>query len=133
MLVDELTSRAIRWIARLVILAALGGLLVGCAGPSKVMVFQGETLKGSTGLFVELNMTFAPDVKHPKMPIEWITKSPFIHFEEVPVGGVSSYSLKVHPVEPGQRVKCWITVDGLIYDAHEATFPKAAVCGGPPI
>jgi hypothetical protein len=126
-------SAARRYIAIVAAVATLGTLNGCVAAPIKIMTFQGETLKGSTGLLVELDMTFAPDVKHPKFPIEWATKSPFIHFEEVPVGGVSSYSLKVFGIEPGQVVKCWITVGGLIYDSHKATFPKPAVCGGPPV
>jgi hypothetical protein len=122
-----------RYLACVAVVIVLGALNACVAGPHKTMTFQGETLKGSTGLLVELDMTFARDVDHPKFPIEWSTKSPFIHFESVPVGGVYSYSLKVFPVEPGQKVKCWITVDTLTYDQHEATYPAPAVCGGPPV
>jgi hypothetical protein len=127
--------RSMMWLALAVALViAILMFASGCAGPRKTMTFQGETIGGSTtGLLVELDMTFAPDVDHPKFPIEWSTPSPFIHFESVPVGGVHSYSLKVFPIEPGQVVKCWITVDTLIYDSHEATFPAPAVCGGPPV
>lgn len=108
--------------------------LASCARPTKTIAFQGESVRGATGLIVHLDLTYTKATEgSAQYPFDTATSKAFIHFQVAEVGTVASYSLKIIPIEPGQKVKCWISINGLIVDQHTATFPKAAVCGGPPV
>lgn len=115
--------------------------LAGCGGfatakPTKVIAFQGDTVPPSKGgLTIEIDMIFASGVTNvgTKYPAEYATRAPFIHFQTAEVGTVISYSLKVFGIEPGEKVSCLISINGLVVDKHTAKFPKPAVCSGPPV
>jgi len=133
-------TRARHWVGLLTALAVLG---LACGQPSapapiptKVIAFQGDTVPPSKGgLTIEIDMIFAAGVTNvgTVYPAEYATKAPFIHFQTAQVGTVLSYSLKVFGIEPGEKVSCLISINGLVVDKHTAKFPKPAVCSGPPV
>jgi hypothetical protein len=109
--------------------------LAGCARPTKTIAFQGDSVPAKGGLIVELDVTFTGGTTQEgaQYPFDTATPAPFIRFQVAEIGTVASYLLKIHGVEPGQKVTCLISINGLIVDTHTVTYPKVAVCGGPPV
>ena len=74
--------------------------------------------------------------KGAQYPADFVETVPFSRHQAAEKGTVASYSFKVIPTEPGQKVECFIIFNGNAaapVDHHKATFPKAAVCSGPPV
>lgn len=133
------------------LIAAIVFALSGCAGlrpessaPITVITFLGTGAPDAhgkiktTGVIVTIDMTFAPGVQNvgTTYPHEWVDTVPFSHHQTAEKGTVTSYIFKVHPTEPGQSVTCTILFDGNAakpIDTHTATYPKPAVCSGPPV
>ena len=127
------------------LIAAVVAFLSGCAAPATVITFLGTGVPGpdgkvkTTGVIVTIDMTFAPgvDIKGgTTYPHEWVDVVPFSHHQAAGKGTVTSYLFTIHPTEPGQSVTCTILFDGNAakpIDTHTATYPKPAVCSGPPV
>ncbi len=124
-------------------LLVLAGLVPGgCAAPTTTITFLGTGTPDKTGVFVHIDMTFAPDIVQGKdtggtiYPHEWVDTVPFSHHQVAGKGTVLSYSFKLFPTEPGQVVECFTIFNGNAaapVDHHKAKYPKPAVCGGPPV
>lgn len=128
-------ATARRYAVLSVAVVALGLLNAACARPTKTIAFQGDSTPPKTGILAQIDMIFTAGTtaSGTRYPVEYATPAPFIHFQVAEVGTVLSYSLKVFPIEPGQKVTCIISINGLIVDRSSATFPKPAVCSGPPV
>jgi len=119
----------------MILVASLGG----CAAPATTITFLGTGTPDKTGVFVHIDMTFAPgvDIKGGTVyPHEWVDKVPFSHHQVAGKGTVTSYLFTIYPTEPGQVVECFTIFNGNAakpVDHHKAKYPKPAVCGGPPV
>lgn len=123
-----------------VVLALSGCAPLAPAEPVTTITFLSTSAPDKTGSIIEIDMTFAPDVQikgGTVYPHEWIHNGgPFSHHQIAGKGTVTSYIFKVHAIEPGQKVTCVILFNGNAakpVDTHTATFPKPAVCSGPPV
>jgi hypothetical protein len=124
-----------RCLACVAVVIVLGALNAACARPTKTIAFQGDSVPIHGGLIVELDVVFTAGSTQEgaQYPFDTATPAPFIRFQIAEVGTVSSYTLRIHPIEPGQVVTCLISINGLIVDQHKATYPKFAICKGPPV
>lgn len=120
--------------------AAVALLLAGCArpAPTATISFIGTGTPDQTGVIVTIDIIFTAGTVNvgTTYPQEWVSPVPFHHHQITQVGTVLSYSFKVYPTEPGQRVACAILLNGNAakpVDTHKATYPKPAVCSGPPV
>lgn len=128
-------TRPRHWIACIAIVVLLGALNAACARATKTIAFQGDSNPPKTGIIVELDIIFTKVATQEgaQYPFDTATKAPFIRFQIAEVGTVASYTLKIHPIEPGQTVACIISIDRLVVDQDSATYPKFAICKGPPV
>jgi len=127
--------RSMMWLALAIALVIIILAAAGCARPTKTIAFQGDSVPAKGGLIVELDVIFTSGTTQEgaQYPFDTATPAPFIRFQVAEVGTVSSYTLRIHGVEPGQVVTCLISINGLIVDQHKATYPKFAICKGPPV
>lgn len=127
-------TRPRHWVACVAVVLVLG-VVNACARPTKTIAFQGDSVPIHGGLIIELDVVFTEGTTQEgaQYPFDTSTAAPFIRFQVAQVGTVSSYTLRVHPVEPGQIVTCLISINGLIVDSHQTTYPKFAICKGPPV
>lgn len=125
------------------LVAAVVLALTGCAGlrpptPVTTITFLGTSTPSKTSVFILIDMTFAPGVVSGETtyPHEWTDTTPFSHHQIAEKGTVTSYLFTMHASEPGQTVTCVILFNGNAakpIDTHTATYPKPAVCSGPPV
>jgi hypothetical protein len=127
-------TRPRHWLALLACLLVLG-TLNACVAQTKTIAFQGDSAAARTGIIAIIDIIFTKGTtsEGTTYPVEYPTTAPFIHFHTAQVGTVLSYSLKIFPIEPGQRVTCLISINGLIVDRGSARYPKPAICSGPPV
>jgi len=128
-----------RYLALLLVVAALG-TLNACVAPTPVttITFLGTGQPDKTGVIIHIDMIFTAGTttRGTTYPMEWVDTVPFSHHQVAEKGTVLSYSFKMIPTEPGQVVECAILFNGNAVapvDHHKATYPKAAVCSGPPV
>ena len=128
-------GRAMMWLALAIALVIVLLVAAGCARPTKTITFQADSVPPGGGLIVHIDMTFTGGSENAggQYPFDTALGAPFYHFQVAEIGTVASYLLTIFPIEPGQVVTCWTTIDVLQVDRHAATFPNAAVCGGPPV
>ena len=131
----EAVTRLSHWLAILAALLVMGTLNACVAPATKTIAFQGDSIPVKTSMIVTIDMAFTKGTTSGGTiyPVEYAPVAPFIHFQVAQIGTVLSYSLKVFPVEPKQVVTCLISINGLIVDRTSATYPKPAVCSGPPV
>lgn len=137
--------RSMMWFALAVALVIGLLMLAGCVrpgvnptGPVTTITFLGTGVPDKTGVFITIDMTFAPGVTSggTVYPHEWVDTVPFSHHQAAQKGTVTSYLFTIHATEPGQVVECVILFNGNAakpIDHHKATYPKPAVCSGPPV
>ena len=127
-------TRPRHWFACVAAVIVLGALNACVAAPVKTIAFQADSVPAHNGLIVHIDLTYTQGtVGSAQYPFDTAGPAPIFHFQEAQVGTVASYLLTAWPIEPGQIAHCLISINGLIVDQHKATFPKAAVCGGPPV
>lgn len=124
------------WLALSIVLIVVISNLAGCAKPTRVVVFNGYTTGGeSTSIIITVDIIFAPGVTSTiKYPQEFVVpKSPFTHVHVADIGTITHMSIMVVPTQKGQHVACSILVDGKIFDTGQGSYPRGAVCLGPPV
>lgn len=120
------------------LIAAVVFALSGCARPTTVITFLATSEPSKTHVIIHIDMTFAAGTtqEHMQYPRDFTDTTPLSQHQAAEKGTVTSYRFVVTPVEPGQTVECFTIFDGnaaVPIDHHKATFPKSAVCGGPPV
>lgn len=132
-------TRPRHWAACIAAVISLGALNA-CVSPSPVttITFLGTGTPDKTGVIVTIDIIFTAGTtaQGTTYPHEWVDTVPFSHHQAAGKGTVLSYSFKVFPTEPGQRVECTILFNGNAaapVDQHRARYPKPAVCSGPPV
>lgn len=129
-------GRSMMWLALAIFVVLILLAAAGCARPTKTIAFSATSTPAKTGMTITIDMTFSPGSENTATtyPHEWANeRSPFTHYQIADVGTVHSYRMVVLAIEPGQRVTCVTSISGLVVDTHTSTYPKPAVCGGPPV
>jgi len=133
----RIPARARHWLALLAALVTLGALNA-CVAPATTITFLGTGTPDKTGVIVHIDMIFTAGTTQEgaQYPADFVDTVPFSRHQVAQRGTVASYSFQVFPTEPGQVVECFTIFDGNAaapVDHHKATYPKPAVCSGPPV
>jgi hypothetical protein len=128
-------TRARHWVTLLACGLVLGALNACVAKQTKTIAFQGDSIPAKTGIIASIDIIFTAGTTQTgaSYPREFPTTAPFIQFQVAEIGTIASYSLRIFPIEPGQKVTCLISINGLIVDRSASTYPKPAICSGPPV
>jgi hypothetical protein len=131
-------GRSMMWLALAIFVVIILLAAAGCARPTTTITFLAIGKPDKASVIVHIDMTFTSGSMNERMhyPRDFTDTVPLSQHQVAEQGTVASYLFTVFPVDPGQVVECFTIFNGNAakpIDHHVATFPKPAVCGGPPV
>lgn len=126
--------RALVLVAVLALLGPLGAC-VRPPVPTRVVVLTAGSYPATTSVIAVIDIIGMPGSGSlfQGYPKEIVSLAPIVHTVIAEVRSIEGMSITVHPVEPGQTVTCTVQIDMKVLDTHEAEYPAAARCIGPPV